>query len=531
MNDPRTLPHATPRLEILVLAVGTVLAVVALLLNIASEPLDHGYTRYGSIAEHMVRTGDFVTPWLGDEIYILKPPLQSWIIALPTALLGYLPNWATHLPNLLGAFASLVATWYLARRILGGARLATLATLVLATLHTFVEHSRGERVDPLFADSLVTAIALFHVAIHDKTDRAGRYVFFAWISLIVALYTKGPLGILFFVAIVTPYAILQRRGKLLISRASLAGLCVALSIAAAWPIALVARIGVERARELLATAEFAQKVEGWWFYCSALPQSLVPWVVFAPALAIFLWRIRPIRSNEPLALPASWILVVLVLLQFSDAKAGRYLLPILAPTSILIAAMFDRADGHARRVLRITGAVAASGLALAGLLAPLAPAAFRGVPLGAVPFSLGVTALAVFAAREFLTRRSQVRGALALALAFLVAFAANDLARVRRLSRWDGRDDAQRLLGPILDRSEIQVQDVPANDLGLIESIVGSALPRCSSSSDRFEYLLTPRESAAATQLESARNVAKVGEMTLDEIDYVLWHHSDAPAQ
>lgn len=527
------LPHVSPwgrRLEALALTVCLLVAAVALIRHVAAEPIDHGYTRYGSIAEHMVRAGDYVVPWLGDEIYVLKPPLQSWIIALPIAWLGYLPNWATHLPNLLGAAASSIATWFLARRLLDSARGAALATLILATTTTFVEHSRGERVDPLFADSLVTAIAFFHAAVCDRKGFAGRYVFLAWIALIVALYTKGPFGPLFFLAVAIPYSILMGRKSILISRASLLGCCTAFATFAAWPIMLLHRLGVDRARELFAAAEFAQKVEPWWYYGAAIPKSILPWVVFLPALVMFVRAQRPLRADSPLTLPLLWIVIVVAMLQFGAAKASRYLLPLLAPASILLAAMFQRAEGKARTALRVLGGSTAAALALAAIAAPFLPRSARGIPPEAIPIAVLATAAAIGAIRGFAGRAATDRAPFALALGFLLAFSANDLARVKKLTREDGRERALEILEPVLEREPIRVVDVPANDLGMIESIVRTELPRTVPAAVSG-CILVSEGSTTDRELARVAGATRGETFRLDEIDYALWRVPPGPAQ
>jgi 4-amino-4-deoxy-L-arabinose transferase-like glycosyltransferase len=521
---------STSRGEFVAFVACALIAFGALLLNVAAEPIDHGYTRYGSIAEHMVRTGDFIVPWLGDEIYVLKPPLQSWIIALPIAWLGYFPNWATHLPNLLGATASLVATWYLARRLLGSARFATLAALILATVSTFVEHSRGERVDPLFADSLVTALALFHAAVHDKRGRANRYVFATWLTLIVALYTKGPVGLAFFLVVAAPYAAWEGRARILISRASLAGFAIAIGAAVAWPIALVQRIGVERAREVFAAAEFAQKVESWWFYLRAIPEALVPWIVFLPLLIVFLRRERPWRRGDSLRLPILWIVVILTILFFSPAKAGRYLLPLLAPASILIAAAFQRAAAGAGELARVTGIVSAIGVAIVGLAMPFLPAALRGVPLNATPVALLAALLALVALRWFAQGRDPARGPIALGVSLLLLFAANDLTRARKLKKDDGRPEAIAALAPVLEHETVVSSAIPANDLGLIESIVRHELPRASKPR-ATGVVLTTESAASDRRFATMPGAARLAEFRLDEIDYEVWRLPTAAAQ
>lgn len=531
MNDAQTNPSLTRGEQVLLLLAGLA-ALLALFANVAAESLDHGYTRYGAIAEHMVRTGDFVVPWLGDEIYILKPPLQSWLIALPIQWLGYVPNWVTHVPNLLGAAASMIATWFLARRLLGDVRLATLASLVLATFASFVEHARGERVDPLFADSLVTAMAFFHAALFSERSRSNKLLIATWLSLVVGLYTKGPFAPLFFLAVAIPYSLSLKRGSILLRPASLLGAALALGLFAVWPILLIDRIGLEEAARLYRASVFAQLDRDPLFYLTAIPSAIAPWTLFLPAFVAFLWRIKPWRDAEGLRLPVIWIAVIVVLLHASSAKAERYLLPLLAPTSILIVAMFARAKETTAEIVRITGVVGSALLALYALASPFLRIGDYGVLKSAAPIAIVGGALAVLAFISFLRTREHARPALTLALSLLLTLAARDVTSVRKLRKLDGRDEAVAALAPILASSEVGLVGVDSATQGMLEMIVRHDLPRYSiEHMDGIKpephhapsYLLIHVEDDSEERdIPSLVDCEIVSRLHLDELDYVL---------
>ncbi len=68
------------------------IASAAIIWVCAVEPLDHGYPRFSAIADAMVRTGDWIVPNLDDEVYLQKPPLFIWLVAIPIALTNRVPE-------------------------------------------------------------------------------------------------------------------------------------------------------------------------------------------------------------------------------------------------------------------------------------------------------------------------------------------------------------------------------------------------------------------------------------------------------
>ena len=96
-----------------------VLLALWLLATIGVRPLampDEG--RYGSVALHMLLSGDWITPRLDGMPFFHKPPLYCWLAAGAMQLLGAAP-WVARLP------AALPATPY--------ARFGEIPMLVLLT--------------------------------------------------------------------------------------------------------------------------------------------------------------------------------------------------------------------------------------------------------------------------------------------------------------------------------------------------------------------------------------------------------------
>src|SRR6185503_8864620 len=93
--------------------------------------------RWGLICQEMLRSGDYVHPWLIDHPYYDKPLLSYWLMVGLAKVIGSLDAWALRLPSAVAGIAAVWCTWRLGRRLLGRDA-GLLAGLMLATTYYFV---------------------------------------------------------------------------------------------------------------------------------------------------------------------------------------------------------------------------------------------------------------------------------------------------------------------------------------------------------------------------------------------------------
>src|SRR4030042_5021562 len=62
---------------------------------------NHDYLRYAEVAKEMIQSGDWVVPRFNGEIFLHKPPLLFWLIALPSKIYGSVTPLLARLPSAL----------------------------------------------------------------------------------------------------------------------------------------------------------------------------------------------------------------------------------------------------------------------------------------------------------------------------------------------------------------------------------------------------------------------------------------------
>jgi 4-amino-4-deoxy-L-arabinose transferase len=381
-------------------------AVAALALRLSVESPDHGYTRYAAIAWEMVRSGDWIAPHLDDRLYVDKPPLSIWLIALPMALANTTASFAQHTPNLVALVLSVFFLRRLGTRLFGRADAGWLAAgLYVSTLLPFAL-LRDKRIDPLFSAFLLGAFDLFHAALMAHAPsraRLGNWLG-AGLLLAAATLTKGPLAFILFVAVALVHAVWTRRLRALATRDVLFATALWLALVAFWPLSMLHDIGWAAWSQRLSERDFVTRFAGPLHYILNLPLRLAPWTLLLPAVALALRPSLRSAGGASLRFPLTWFGVVFVLLHATSAKHSRYLLPAVPAASLLFLSLWIQApDGVAAvlaprvRRLRDAGLRVLLGLGvLIGVVAPFAPiwtfAARRvwpGIALGGVLAVLG----------------------------------------------------------------------------------------------------------------------------------------------
>jgi 4-amino-4-deoxy-L-arabinose transferase len=292
--------------------------------------------RYAAVAVQMVRSGDWFTPRLNDELpHFTKPPLTYWVLASSMELLGE-NEWALRLPIALAFAATVLLTWGIARRLVPGDPLVP--ALVQAT-----------SLLPLVACNLVTSDPLIllwetlgvfaFVALW--WDRARWGPLLLWTAFGLAFLTKGPPALLPLLAILVFAAWAGGRAGLgrLVSPSGF-GLFVLLAFG--W-FALQALVRPDLLPYLLGD-EVAGRVTGehlrnpGWrglvkTYAPVMLLGLFPWIAFAGR--------RPERSAGASPPGAGrflllWLLVPLAVFFTAQSRLPLYLLPLTVPGALLI---------------------------------------------------------------------------------------------------------------------------------------------------------------------------------------------------
>ena len=352
--------------------------------------------RYAEVPREMIVTGDWLTPRLNFVNFFDKPPLLYWGIAASYAAFG-VSEWAARLVPALAALLGIGAAYALGRRMFGP-RAGFLSGLILLTSLMWTVMARVVLTDMLVSALVFCALAAWWLATTEAAPGPRRTAWLAlfWASLGLGMLAKGPVAPVLCGGAIFVYLLICRQWHTLRALGWWWGVPLLVAIAAPWYVAVAARHpefnhafwyeqNFGRFTGAISKVDHAQ---GPLFLLPYLPVVIFPWSVFAlPALGAAWQRLWPVRpknySQKQRAAVFLGCIVAFVMLFFSasESKLVTYILPVVPPLAIGMAAYFDRLCNAPKlgALVVACGGVFAAALIVGGLVAwRVAPRALEG---------------------------------------------------------------------------------------------------------------------------------------------------------
>ncbi len=329
----------------------------------------------------MLKTGDWLLPRVGGEVYYRKPPMINWLVGASFALTGQQNERAARLPSVLFTLAFVVLLIWLpdvgSRKFraagLGAqsppvwlsleARL--IAVLVFLTSAVVIEKGRQIEIEGVYIATTSMAILSWLAlwanrggweeavgANPQSTIRNPPSAWSGWalwlvpsVFLLFGMLTKGPAILIFFYAPVIAILAYSHRLRALISVPHLLSIILWLGIPAVWMYVASARATSANARlpiaeEVIWRVMSTELTAGWTHWLQNFGKSftnLLPWGLFLPLLwhRGFTDRLPPARlpilKGARLGMAVSFVGISLI-----PGNSARYGLPIFGLMSILL---------------------------------------------------------------------------------------------------------------------------------------------------------------------------------------------------
>ena len=297
--------------------------------------------RYAEMAREMLHSGSWMVTQFHGHIYMSKPPMLMWLIAIFSSVGHQVTPLTARLPNALGGFAGVLMTYYFTQKF-STKRIAFLSAVILTTCQKYFWHGREARTDMLFTVFVMFALYFFYLGYREKR---GFYIGF-YLSLVFATLTKGPLGIIFAFSIIATYLALQRDLKSFKTMQWHWGAVIFVSLVGAWVTIFCLKVGI---KPLMFTVknEFLTRVnkpishaEPFYYYFVKIWTDFAPWSLLIPFACIYAykkWR----EGNSHLTFISCWLVVIFVFLFAAKAKCTRYMIPLFPALSILVANLIN----------------------------------------------------------------------------------------------------------------------------------------------------------------------------------------------
>ena len=379
------------------------------------DPWPADEPRFALVAQDMLRSGDWLIPRVGGDLYGDKPPFFFWMLASAMALTGSM-RIGFLLPSLLAGIGATLLVYDLLRRA-RGREVALCGAFVLLLTFQFTWQMRQAQIDGVLC--FLTTLSLYGLLRHAVLGPAPGWFIAGWAVAGLGVITKG-VGFLPLLALI-PFAILLRRGWPApvpgVGRLSLAGVVAMLVAISLWfvPMMVATSAGgdlLAYRNEILFQQTVTRYADAWhhhepfhYYFTQVVPVLWLPLIALVPWLWPR-WR-SALRERDTLtAVLLAWVAIVLVFFTFSTGKRGVYVLPAVPALAMAAAPWLPellRAKGT-RRVAFGLGTAMVAFAALAAIyfavdgkaaerivrdfgIQPVLPLAIAAV-LGAIPLGL-----------------------------------------------------------------------------------------------------------------------------------------------
>jgi 4-amino-4-deoxy-L-arabinose transferase-like glycosyltransferase len=431
-QDPASSGAWSSRIELGFMSLLIVAAMFLLFGRLGYTLIEPDETRYAQIASEMIKSDDWVTPTLVGRPYLDKPPLLYWATAISYDLFG-MNEWSARFPCTLSVFLTLLATYYLGKRIVGS-RAACFGAASLLMCGGFVLSGRFIFMDgPL---SLFTTITLLagYLACCGTELRVGWWIVTA-LACALGILTKGPIALLLCVPPLVAVRWLSNSLCQIQLRHWALLVAVMLLVTMPW-FAAVAAFNGEFLSYFLWKHHVVRFVnsfhhqEPWWFYLPVMLAGTFPASLLFPGLVPFLRSRRTVDAPRNSQATGYFLLCtvwVVFFFSLSSCKLAMYVLPAFPPLCLVLGMMLDQLIFAERKQFSVSPGfqwipkrLAFSSVAMAVLAVIVERIVFHQVQLGAVFYALTLIASGTLVFVVWKTATQRVNVAWASSIAFSV---------------------------------------------------------------------------------------------------------------
>jgi len=324
--------------------------------------------RFAVLAQDILDHGRWLVPHLRGDLYLNKPQLYFWSVALASLPVGRVTELTAAIPSVASAVATVAAVIVIGR-LLWGPLVGLLAGLILIATPPFYAFSHAVLSDVMMTAFMTWAL---YFLLRWQRDQGGMRPLVAFYGCVAAaVLAKGPAGLAALAAALVAVAL--TRGPTALTRLKpQIGLIVFAAAGAVWFTPYLVE-----SRGHFVSRVLVGHYTTWYLDGGLLPRlgqgmvllgNFLPWTVLL-ATAVLWWRRRPDDRRRWIGLVAISLTVVLAL---AGHQRARYLLPIYPWLALLVAEFVGRgATEGGARALRVGSGAMAAVLAAGALAIPL----------------------------------------------------------------------------------------------------------------------------------------------------------------
>lgn len=339
--------------------------------------------RYAQVAREMLERDDYVTPTLNGEGWFEKPALYYWRAMFAFETFG-VKDWAARIPSASFALGMVAVIFFHMRRFRPGAQLD--AALITASCAAVIGFARGASTDMQLAAPFTVAMLGWY-AWYETGKKIWLVDLYAFLA--IATLAKGPVAPFLAGAVVLLFCLLRHEWRTALRTLWLPGIGLFLLIALPWYVLVslknptFPRVFILEHNLARFSSDMFRHAQPSWYYIPVLMLALVPWTFFSMPALVEAFRAclkdwRAVRSERKTGVEADrvnvdafpeflviWALVPIIFFSLSRSKLPGYILPAIAPLTILTADYLQRKGNAALTRLSVLAHAALSAVIVA----------------------------------------------------------------------------------------------------------------------------------------------------------------------
>jgi 4-amino-4-deoxy-L-arabinose transferase-like glycosyltransferase len=304
-------------------------------------------SNYALTAKEMVLTADWISPRIYGTIWFDKPVFFYWVTAIAFQLFGF-SEWSARLAPAFFASAGLVLMYWFASKIVKQ-KVAVLSVLIMGTSFEYIVLAKLVITDMVFFVFNCAALCFFYLGYVKMDGTKKRWYRIAYVSMALAVLTKGPIGVLLPGLVMLVFIAVRRNWSELKELFIPSGIFLFAVVALPWYAAMYAMHGTEFINSffgvhnyLRATVSEHPKDNVSYYYIAVFVISMLPWSALAiKALIQGCKDFRP-QSSPLLLFLFLWAAAYFGFYSLMATKYLTYTFPIVFPVAIVTAVHLER---------------------------------------------------------------------------------------------------------------------------------------------------------------------------------------------